>query len=542
MQIINRKSVNLILIATLLLSLFLPHTARAYEVEGSADDPSLTIYKYEQEPGTAEGEAGTGGEQVVPDENIPLSGVEFTLTQTHQYNADTDTWDEVIDGDVLVETTDENGQIVFNTGNGLELGRYTVQETAGPAHVNLNEEIFSVDIPMTNPDGTVLNYDVVIYPKNETIRGAVELLKLDGEQDGEVGLAGAVFDLYEMNEDGEYVILTEGLTTDSNGYIRVDGLAFGDYYFIETEAPGDYVLFGNEQYFSITESGTITVDGQTTGTVETIEITNYIAPAIEKTINGSTETHETNRETEFTYNLIIALPEDIADYQEFIITDILDDRLSYTGTWTVEGIDTSLLDFTEAGQTLTWLINDFSPLDGVEFFTINFTAEINEGVEIDLIPNTGGIEFTNESGTDGDKETPPVYVTPTEGSLTIIKQDGETSEVLAGAEFELRDSEGEVVREGTTGSDGVISWTGIDYGEYTLHEVKAPEGYRILQNPINITIDNENSENTLTVDNSQTGWELPTTGGIGTTLFTIVGLSLMGLALYLYVRRRNQTA
>lgn len=538
MQIINRKSVNLILIATLFLSLFLPQIASAYVVEGSANDPSLTIFKYEQEPGTAEGDAGTGGEQVVPSENITLPGVEFTLTQTHVYNAETDTWDEVTDGDVLVQITDENGQIVFNTGNGLELGRYTVEETAGPDHVNLNEEVYSVDIPMTNPDGTVLNYDVVIYPKNETIRGAVELLKLDGEQAGEVGLAGVIFNLYTADDD----LVEENLTTDADGYIRVQGLAYGDYYFKEISAPDDYVLFGEDKPFSITESGTITVDGVKTGTVETVEITNYQAPAIEKTINGSTETHETNRETEFTYNLTIALPEDIADYQEFIITDILDSRLSYTGTWSVEGINASLLEFTEVGQTLTWSVNSFPALDGVDFFTINFTAEINAGVEIDLIPNTGGINFTNESGTDGDKETLPVYVTPTEGSLTIIKQDGETNELLNGAEFELRDSDGEVVRDGTTGSDGELSWSGIDYGEYTLHEVKAPEGYRILNNPINITIDNENSENTLTVDNTKTGWELPTTGGIGTTLFTLIGLTLMGSALYLYVRHRRQTA
>lgn len=71
----------------------------------------------------------------------------------------------------------------------IPLGRYKVQETAGPPHVNLNEEEFFVDVPMTSADGTDVNYDVVILPKNETIRNDVELTKKDGSNDF-LGLPG----------------------------------------------------------------------------------------------------------------------------------------------------------------------------------------------------------------------------------------------------------------------------------------------------------------------------------------------------------------
>ncbi len=532
MQMVKKKSFNVIMVFTLLLSVMIPQAASAFEIKGDENNPKLTIYKYEQEPGSEQGEgAGNPGESVT---GAPLEGVEFTLTQTHAYNAETDEWTEV-NGEPFTRTTDGNGQIVIDN---IELGRYKVQETDGPAHVNLNTEEYFVDVPMTNSEGTELNYDVHIYPKNEIIRGAVELLKLDGEQAGDVGLAGVVFNLYKANDE----LVQEGLTTDGDGYIRVSNLEYGDYYFKEISAPEDYVIYGDKKEFSIKESGTVTVDGTKTGTVETVEITNYQAPSIEKTINGSTETHETNRETEFTYDLKIALPKDIQDYKKFLVTDTLDDRLSYTGTWNVDGIDASILDFEQNGQTLTWTVNNFAALEGLEFFTIHFTAEIKAGVEVEPIPNTGGIDFTNGSNTDGDKETPPVYVTPTEGSLTIIKQDPESGETLAGAVFELRDMDGNVVKSETTDSNGEISWEGLDYGDYQLVETKAPEGYRILKNPIDVTIDKQNSDITLTVDNYKTGWELPTTGGIGTILFTIIGLSVMGLAVYLYVRRKKQIA
>ena len=526
MKQVKSKSLNMLLIATLLLSFIIPSTTFAYTTDGNPENPKLTIHKLEQDPN------GNG-----VDEGTPLPGVEFTLTQTHQYNPETDEWTEV-NGDPFTRITNDSGQIVIE---GMELGRYKVQETDGPLHVNLNTEEYFVDIPMTSADGNTLNYDVHIYPKNETIRGAVELHKLDGEQADETGLAGVVFDLYTADDE----LVAGGLVTDGDGYIRVDGLEYGDYYFIETEAPEDYVMFGDKKHFSITESGTLAEDGTRTGTVVEIEITNYVAPAIEKTVEGSTETYETNRETEYEYNLTIALPKDIAQYKKFIVTDVLDDRISYAGSWNVEGISEDILTFTQDGQTLTWAVNNFGALDGVESFTINFTAKINgdvdlEAIEVEGIPNTGKINFTNESDQDGEKETPPVYVKPTSGALKIIKQDGDTEEKLAGAEFELRDLEGNVIKSGTTNDAGEISWEDLDYGDYQLVETKAPEGYRLLTSPIDVKINGDENEVTLTVNNTKTGWELPTTGGIGSVLFTLIGLLLMGTAVVLYINRRKQ--
>ena len=536
MKFSKQRSFSIFTIFILLLSLILPSSVFAYDIEGDPNNPKLTIYKIEQEQ-EGEKEPGSG----LPDqvfEGEPLEGVEFTFTQTHQYDPNTDEWIEV-SGEPFTRVTDSEGKIVLDN---IDMGRYRVQETDGPPHVNLNTNEYFVDLPMTSEDGTTLNYDVHIYPKNETIRGAVELFKIDGEAEGKVGLEGAKFALYKVGENDTDELIEENLTTDANGYIRVNGLAYGDYYFKETEAPEDYVMFGEKISFSITKSGSVDEIGNRDGVVVELEVTNHIPPAIEKTVEGSTDTHRTNRETDFTFNLKIILPEDIEEYEEFIVTDELDDRLTYAGHWDVEGIAEELLDFSENGQTLTWEVKEdaFVELEGVEYFTINFTAQIKEGTEIEEIPNEARIDFTNGSGQDGDKPSNKVYVEPTEGGLKIVKQDGDTEERLPGAEFALLDEDGNEVKTGTTNENGEIVWDGLDYGEYEVVETKAPEGYRLLTQPIHVTVEDSDEELiTLEIDNFKQGWDLPTTGGIGTMLFTIVGITIMSVAVYMYTRRRK---
>ena len=60
--------------------------------------------------------------------------------------------------------------------------------------MNLNPNTYTVDIPLTNKEGKVLNYDVHMYPKNEIKRGAVDLIKTGVN---EKALAGAVFSLFK---------------------------------------------------------------------------------------------------------------------------------------------------------------------------------------------------------------------------------------------------------------------------------------------------------------------------------------------------------
>lgn len=74
--------------------------------------------------------------------------------------------------------------------------------------------------------------------------GAVGLYKVDAQTGAY--LAGAQFALYRS--DGTYI---GTYTTDSNGYLKVQNLAYGSYYFAETKAPENYVLDPNYVRFTL---------------------------------------------------------------------------------------------------------------------------------------------------------------------------------------------------------------------------------------------------------------------------------------------------
>ena len=119
------------------------------------------------------------------------------------------------------------------------------------------------------------------------------------------------------------------------------------------------------------------------------------------------------------------------------------------------------------------------------------------------------------------------------------------------------------------GKDGYLTFAGLSEGEYTLEETKTPDGYNTI-NPIKIVITyqngkftvkwkqtNENNEviegtgsrddvivddqdNTFSTEIlNKKGSLLPSTGGIGTTIFYIVGgILVVGAAILLVTKKR----
>ncbi|MED2903959.1 collagen binding domain-containing protein, partial [Bacillus tropicus] len=75
------------------------------------------------------------------------------------------------------------------------------------------------------------------------------------------------------------------------------------------------------------------------------------------------------------------------------------------------------------------------------------------------------------------------------GSLQVIKKDAESGKVLEGAEFRLKNENGQVVGEAkTTNKDGVVKFENLVPGKYTLEETKAPEGYKTLEVTIEVNV------------------------------------------------------
>lgn len=496
-----------------------------YKPPVKGEKGTLTIHKYKQDKGDKKGHpTGEEGQEVVGD---PVEGVTFTVKQTHKFDPDKNKWTQVgrYNAPTFTFTTGADGKV----SKELPLGRYEVQETDAPPHIVKNTKKFYVEIPMTNKKGTKLNYDVHIYPKNEKVKGHVNLKKTDGDKKKHNALRGVKFKLF--NEDGT-PYNDKTYTTDSRGQIEVKHLPYGDYYFQEIETINGYVLGNPEVDFSIKKHKK-TVN---------VHVKNYVEPEAEKSVNKKA----VNRGETVNFSIKSTLPGDINSYNTYKITDELDHRLAYVdGSWSVEGIPESAINFSQNGQTLTWEIVKFYPLKGKKNFTISFDAKVSKDAKPNKkIYNKGIVEYENKYGNGREKETNKVKVVPTAGNVKIIKQDAKKGKWgkhkrLKGAKFELRDSDDQVVASGKTNSNGELEFKNIDYGEYTLHETKAPKGYRLLAEPIDVKINKFKSDETYTINNYKSDYDLPATGGIGTMLFTFVGLSLMGGASYMFVRRRR---
>ena len=88
----------------------------------------------------------------------------------------------------------------------------------------------------------------------------------------------------------------------------------------------------------------------------------------------------------------------------------------------------------------------------------------------------------------------------------------------------------------TVASGNIVVW-GVDSDTYYLEETVAPEGYNLLADKQEVKVDTAN--NTVADVLNKSGSELPSTGGIGTTIFYIIGAILViGAGVVLVTRRR----
>ncbi|MBM5597688.1 LPXTG cell wall anchor domain-containing protein [Listeria seeligeri] len=121
------------------------------------------------------------------------------------------------------------------------------------------------------------------------------------------------------------------------------------------------------------------------------------------------------------------------------------------------------------------------------------------GYELDASP----VEFTIDETHQAlfvSKENAPIT-----GSVSLEKLDSETKVKLAGAEFELQDSDGASLQTGlTTNEEGTLTISDLALGDYQLVETKAPAGYELDASPVQFSITEETAKLGLLVTKENT--------------------------------------
>jgi len=245
---------------------------------------------------------------------------------------------------------------------------------------------------------------------------------------------------------------------------------------------------------------------------------------------------------------------------------------------------------TENGYTISFN-SDYLYDKPVRKVVVTYSATLNEKATTNFVENTNEvtIEYSNNPtddtsyGTDSDKtyhytfEIDGMFDGKTES--TEVWKSGEKTTTkntpLAGATFTLTNTATNKVYTATSDDRGRLNFKGLDAGTYTLKETVAPTGYSLntKEYPVVITaeynndgtlksysikIDGQNTStytatyenntktvtpvvNPIEIPNTKLD-ELPSTGGMGTFIFTIVGVSLMAFAVIVTLKNKKEVS
>ncbi|PEJ71899.1 hypothetical protein CN888_18710 [Bacillus wiedmannii] len=295
--------------------------------------------------------------------------------------------------------------------------------------ISAPEGYIKVDTPVKV---TIDNTNIIEFVMKNTKKvenGQFKLLKKDSES-GQL-LPGAQFDV--IDKDGNVI---ETIITDGKGEALSKQLPVGTYTLQEVEAPKGYELSSSLVRVDVAANKTVTVDvlnkkivEKATGQFEIVKV-----DANDKTKVLSDAEFEVYKDGKKVETL----------------------RTDKTGKVTSKKLEpgTYTLKETKAPQGYTLLKEE-----------IEVVVEANKVVQVQ-------VENAKELG-----------------SLQVIKKDAESGKVLEGAEFRLKNENGQVVGEAkTTNKDGVVQFDNLEPGKYTLEETKAPEGYKAVEVTVEVNV------------------------------------------------------
>ena len=440
----------------------------------------------------------------------------------------------VRNGGKAMPETDENGH---SKVSGLEQGLYLVVETRVPENVTSTCNPFFVSLPMTTIDGKGWNYDVTVYPKNQT--GSPDLEKTVREDKNSTGKnTGSLTDIADgyahtatasVGDVVDYQIISTLPTITSKAtslttYTFVDTLSKGICYnkndvvieFFRDAGCTDQITAWNE------DSGKFSVSYDDAANAMTIGMTE--AGLAEINESESVYTDSVKR-----------------GYSDCTV------RITYAATLTA---DAKLGDTDNPNEVeLTWKRTNTSYYDTLQDCCHVYTY----GVDVLKQFSDGKGDLTNVNF---------LLHNDTDGYFVTAELVGGVYHVTG---HEAKESKATAF---VPNGEGHIRVMGLEDDTYTLTETDTDMGYVLLKDGIEIVITAAEGESAcetcgaklltasgsvngdavdmesgnaivpLTVINNP-GFDLPKTGGYGTWMFTVGGCMLLGVAAFIVVRGRK---
>lgn len=429
--------------------------------------------------------------------------------------------------------TDENGH---SKVGGLEQGLYLVVETRVPENVTSTCNPFFVSLPMTTMDGKNWNYDVTVYPKNQTGNPTLEKTVREGKNStGKNGGTGDIADGYahtataSVGDVVDYQIISTLPTITSKAtslttYTFVDTLREGIRYnrsdvvieFFRDAGCTDPITAWDE------DSGKFAVsydDAQNTMTIGMTETGLADINESESVYTGSVKRGYSDCTMRITYAATLTAGAQLGD---------TDNPNEVVLTWK---------------RTNTGYFDTLQDCCHVYTYGVDVLKQFSDG-KGDL----ANVHFLLHNDTDG------YFV---------------TAELVGGVYYvtghEAKESKTTVF---APNGEGHIRVMGLEDDTYTLTEIDTDKGYVLLKDGIEIVITAAEGESAcetcgvklltasgsvngdavdmesgnaivpLTVINNP-GFDLPKTGGYGTWMFTVGGCMLLGVAAFIVARGRK---
>ena len=439
----------------------------------------------------------------------------------------------VKNGGVAVPETDATGH---TSASNMEQGLYLVVETRVPENVTSTCNPFFVSLPMTTIDGAAWNYDVTVYPKNQT--GNPDLEKTVRE---------------DKNSTGKH---NGSLTDITDGYAHTATASVGD-----------------------------VVDYQILSTLPTIT-------SKASSLGEYTYVDTMSKGIRYNKNDVV-----IEFFRDSACTDKITTWDENSGKFTATYDDTAntmIIKMTEAGlneiNEATTVYTD-SVKRGYSDCTmrITYAATLTADAQMGDTDNPNEVVLTwkrtNTTYYDTLKDCCHVYsygidvlkqFSDGKGNVQNVKfnlhNDSDDCYIIADLKDGIYYAKGFISKksDATTfipNSSGHIIVKGLEDDSYSLTETATDKGYVLLKEAVKIvmttkengaceqcgvklptasatvngkdvTMTDGNAIVPLTVINNP-GFDLPKTGGYGTWMFTIGGVALLGAAAFIVVKSRK---